>query len=149
MIKRLATIFNIGYLPVMPGSYASVLGIIIFFFLKDDLRILAIVTVGIAIIGLLVCGRAEEILKEKDSPKIVIDELIGMLSCCCLIKFSYLNAGLIFCFFRLIDVIKPFPIRKVEKIRGSLGIVLDDLLAAFYAVGLFYAVFYLLKIFNQ
>ncbi|MCM8781892.1 MAG: phosphatidylglycerophosphatase A, partial [Candidatus Omnitrophica bacterium] len=62
-----------------------------------------------------------------------IDDAVGLLIALFLIPFSYPNLLIGFLLFRTIDIIKPFPIRKVEGLSGSLGIMGDDIIAGIYA----------------
>ena len=76
---------------------------------------------------------AVNIYKSKDPGQIVIDEVCGYLFTMVLIPFSwgYVITG--FLLFRILDILKPYPIRNIEKLRNGYGIVLDDVLAGIYA----------------
>ena len=128
MVKLIVSFFYVGYLPLMSGTYASICGALIFFLLKDNPFYLKILTAFIVLLGFLTCGRAEKIMQEKDSRKIVIDEVSGMLICYCFIPFTILNAIIAFILFRIFDIVKPYPINKLERLKGSFGIMLDDML---------------------
>ena len=71
--------------------------------------------------------------KEKDSKRIVIDEIIGFLIAMFLIPFEFKFILAAFIIFRVIDILKPFPIRRLEKLPGGWGVMCDDLLAGVYA----------------
>ena len=75
----------------------------------------------------------QKFLGKKDPSEIVIDEVAGFLVTMFLLPLSWLSLFLGFILFRIFDIIKPFPIRRLEKIKGGAGIVLDDLLAGIYA----------------
>ena len=66
-------------------------------------------------------------LKEHDSGTIVIDEVAGYLVAFAALPFEIFWIALAFLLFRFFDAIKPFPINRLDRIRGGLGIVLDDL----------------------
>ncbi len=138
MIKLIASFFYIGYLPIASGTYASVCSLMIFFFLKEHPFFLAAVTAFIVVLGFITCGLAEKIFKVKDSSKIVIDEVSGMLICCCFIPATFAHVLTAFILFRVFDIFKPFPIKKIQVLKGSLGVMLDDVLAAFYTLALMY-----------
>ena len=146
MTKLLASFFYIGYLPVMPGTYASLIGLLFFFLLKDVQYLLIGVTALVTFCGMFIAGPAEEVFKEKDSPKIVIDEVSGMLICFCFIKFTLLKAITLFCLFRIFDIIKPYPIKKIQDLKGSKGVMFDDIMAAFYAIISLYTLSYLFNL---
>jgi phosphatidylglycerophosphatase A len=94
------------------------------------------VIVGIiSAIGIWAASKAESIFQKKDPPQVVIDEIVGQLLTFGLIfrnpRFLLLLIG--FLFFRLFDIVKPFPIRRLERAPLGVGIILDDLVAGFYA----------------
>jgi len=70
----------------------------------------------------------------QDDPKeVVIDEVAGFLLTIYLLPLSWLSIALGFIMFRFFDILKPFPIRRLERIGGGTGIVIDDLVAGVYA----------------
>ncbi|MCG2705888.1 MAG: phosphatidylglycerophosphatase A, partial [Candidatus Omnitrophica bacterium] len=83
-------------------------------------------------LGAYSSGRAEKIFNKKDDERIVIDEVFGILLLFCFLPpyYPYLIAG--FILFRVFDILKPYPIKKIQALSGSLGVMLDDILAAAY-----------------
>lgn len=77
--------------------------------------------------------QAVNIYKSKDPSQIVIDEVCGYLFTMILIPFNWVNVIVGFFLFRILDILKPYPIRKIENLRDGYGIVLDDVLAGIYA----------------
>jgi len=77
---------------------------------------------------------SRKLLLRDDPPEVVIDEAAGFVLAVFLLPPSwvYISAG--FVLFRIFDILKPFPLRRVERLKGGLGIVLDDLLAGIYTV---------------
>ena len=75
----------------------------------------------------------EDIFRQKDCRRIVIDEIAGFLVANFLSPAELLPIVLAFLLFRLFDIIKPFPAARAERISGGLGVILDDLIAGFYA----------------
>ena len=72
---------------------------------------------------------------EHDYKGIVWDEIVGMYVTLLAVSFSLINSTLAFILFRLMDILKPWPINYLDKkIKGGLGIMLDDLFAAFYSI---------------
>ena len=130
-----------GYSPVAPGTAGSVVGVIIavLFIILSGLNIFSglIYILLIAVIfavGVWSAGRAEVIYGEKDCGKIVIDEIAGMLVTLYLVPFDWrwLLAG--FLLFRLFDIVKPFPARRIDqRVEGGWGVMLDDIAAGIYA----------------
>ena len=146
MIKIIASFFYIGFLPLMSGTYASLGGLAIFYMLKGNRFLLNIITALIVFIGFIVCGMAEKVLEEKDSSKIVIDEVSGMLLCCCFIPADIFYLIGAFILFRFFDIVKPFPINEIQSLKGSMGIMLDDIAAAGYALIVLHAIVYFYKL---
>ena len=73
------------------------------------------------------------LLAREDPAEVVIDEVAGILMTFFLLPFSWLHLCFGFVLFRLFDILKPYPVRHLEKLKGGLGIVADDLLAGVYA----------------
>ena len=131
-VKLLASFFYLGLLSLMPGTYGSIAGVCIYLLVRQSLFIYLFAIILFQIIGFLVCGKAEIIFQQKDSKKIVIDEVSAMLICYFLVQINIVNLLLGFVLFRIFDIFKPFPINQIQELPGSLGIMLDDLLAAIY-----------------
>ena len=137
-----ATGLGSGYSPVAPGTCGSFLGILLILLLSR-LKLIGgprllfyLLTVSvISAAGIWAASRAEWLFGRKDPPQVVIDEIVWQLLTFGLIfrnpRFLLLLIG--FLFFRLFDIVKPFPIHKVEEVPMGFGIVLDDLVAGFYA----------------
>ncbi|MBI4845402.1 MAG: phosphatidylglycerophosphatase A [Candidatus Omnitrophica bacterium] len=140
MIKFLATFFFIGFLPIMPGTYASIAAAAVYFLLHDSAVLFRLLTVMVGFAGFFVCGKAEEIFHEKDSSRIVIDEVFFFFLYYWLFEFSWIYLIAVVILFRFFDIIKPYPIKAVQKLHGSLGIMLDDVIACIYAAGCFYLI---------
>jgi len=130
----LATGFGIGFLPGAPGTYGSVLAVGFYPFLpRSNLAYLVFLLIAIPI-GCFAAAKAEKYFQKKDPSQVVIDEILGMWLAMWTLRPSILNLILAFFFFRLFDILKPFPVRQLEKVPGGIGIVLDDLMAGAYAL---------------
>lgn len=127
--RLIATVFYVGYMPVAPGSMGSFAALFLYYFIGADPLLLGAAIVLCILLGLLTAGRAERLFGGKDSGEIIIDEFAGMLVSLYLLPptMGYIVAA--FLLFRFFDIIKPGPIRTVERLGGSLGIMLDDILA--------------------
>ena len=128
--------WGVGFLPVAPGTFGSLVGIGVFLLLGSVVpQIIAIVAVTWA--GIWAASRTERILRLKDPGKVVVDEVAGQMIS--LLPLSLLASpgrmGIIvsFILFRLFDIFKPYPARRFERLRGGLGIMADDLVAGIYA----------------
>jgi phosphatidylglycerophosphatase A len=145
----IATGLGTGYSPVAPGTVGSLLGILLIllfsrFNLLGGQRLLfyLIVVAIISTVGVWAASRAEIIFNRKDPGQVVIDEVVGQLLTFGLLFRHPRNWLLIlgFAFFRLFDIFKPFPIRRLEKAPMGYGIILDDLVAGFYASLVIYGI---------
>lgn len=133
----ITTDFYLGKLP-LPGVWGTTLGLLIFliykYFFISNTYIL-IFTVSLFIISIFCVQRYERYLNKKDPSEIIIDETIGFLSIVIFLPFSWFFVTTSFILFRIIDNIKPFPIRWLEdKYRGGFWTIFDDLLAGVYTL---------------
>jgi phosphatidylglycerophosphatase A len=118
----------------MPGTFGSLAGVMIFIFLGKNSFAYVISAMLITLIGFIFCGLGEKVYFQKDPACIIIDEVSGMLVCFCFLPVTMFNVIVGFILFRIFDIFKPFYIKRVEMIKGSAGIMLDDLLAGGYVV---------------
>ncbi|MGA1842680.1 MAG: phosphatidylglycerophosphatase A [bacterium] len=130
----MATGLGLGYLPICPGSFGSFGAIGVYFLL---LKLTPPFHLGIIILvfllGVLISKQAEVVWKKKDPKEVVIDEIVGYLITMGLLPFNLIKAPAGFLLFRMFDILKPFPIRRIERIEGGWGIMLDDAIAGLYA----------------
>jgi len=131
IIILLATGLYTGYSPKAPGTMGSILAILIY--LLIDKNIFLIYTIILILSSFYIGGKAEKIFKEKDCQKIVIDELVGMSIALLFIPNNYFYILLAFILFRIFDVYKIYPANKIEKLKGSIGLIGDDIIAGVYA----------------
>ena len=135
LVILLATWWGSGYSPIAPGT-AGTIAAIPFYFLLRLLPLYGYLAcvLGIGLVACWAAGEAERIFQEKDSKRIVIDEAVGFFITMTALPptWPYLIGG--FCLFRCFDILKPPPIRLIErKVKGGYGVVLDDVLAGIYA----------------
>ena len=135
IILFLASGFGSGYLPGVPGTWGSLVGLLLFWALRRLAPWPLLATVAaISFLSFWIAGMAEALIGSKDPQVIVIDEVAGMLVSLVLLPFSWKIALAAFILFRLFDIWKPFPARLIqEKLPGGWGIVGDDLMAGVYA----------------
>jgi len=125
-----------GYLPKAPGTWGSLVGLVLFYFLHSlNLEIYLTVVAGIFLIGTFAAGEAEKIMDRPDPGLVVIDEIVGILITMIAIPATPLNLLLGFVLFRIFDIFKPFPVGFVDqRFHGGLGIMLDDIVAGIYSL---------------
>jgi len=129
-IISIATWFGCGFMPFAPGTFASIATVPLLFLLKDvSLSGRIAILLFFIILGTLVSHYAQHIFRGEDPSEIVIDEVVGMLFSCLFVPFNWKYILILFILFRLLDITKPFPIGQAEKLKGGLGIMLDDIIA--------------------
>ena len=126
---------GLGYLPLVPGTWGTVLGVAVYFFLgRLSLLIFVPILVAILLISFWLADQAEQILITRDPQVVVIDEVVGYLIT--MISFStnwkYLLAG--FFLFRFFDIVKIWPASWFDKSgKRGIAVVMDDVAAGVYA----------------
>lgn len=145
----IASGFGVGFIPFAPGTWGSIVGLLISYGLiaafGSDILFLQniLISAGLifAALGVWASNRAEKIFDRKDASQIVIDEVFGQI-----ISFVFIApylAGLGeswrwwmvagFALFRAFDIFKPYPINRLQGLQGGLGVMMDDALAGIYA----------------
>ncbi len=133
LLKHIATLWFIGYLPVAPGTFGSLFAFALFVLLKPSLSVHLILLVLITVVGVISSHIAEILLNEEDSGHIIIDEVCGYFVSVLFLPLSLGYAVAAFFLFRFFDILKPFPIRQIESaMKGGVGIMTDDILAGIY-----------------
>jgi phosphatidylglycerophosphatase A len=135
VILFFASGLGLGYLPLVPGTWGTVLGVAVYFFL-GRMTIWAVVpiVVGLMLVSFWLADQAEQILITRDPQVVVIDEVVGYLIT--MISFStnwrYLLAG--FFLFRFFDIVKIWPASWFDKSgKRGFAVVMDDVAAGVYA----------------
>ena len=125
-----------GYLPKAPGTWGSLVGVLLWALGLHRLAPTAYagVLAGILLIGTAAAGAAEKIVDRGDPGLVVIDEILGQLIALALVPWHPLAALVGFALFRFSDILKPFPVSWLDQhIHGGLGIMLDDVVAGIFA----------------
>ena len=125
----------VGYFPIAPGTAGSLAALALFAFVRwigvPAVELSAIVVVFV--VGVWAAQGTERALARKDPGVVVIDEVLGMLITLALLPLSLAGIALGFLFFRVLDVVKPYPAAQLEHLHGGLGIMADDAVAGLYA----------------
>ena len=134
-ILLLATGFGVGYSPVAPGTLGTLIAILIYYFLSEIPSPLHEITLsGFFFLSVWIAQNAETFFGKKDDQRIVIDEIIGFLITMLWVPKTIRFIIIGFFLFRFFDILKPFPIRRLEKrLKGGFGVVLDDVAAGVYS----------------
>jgi phosphatidylglycerophosphatase A len=140
----LATGLGAGFTPIAPGTAGALEGVAIYLAIhalhlgqSSSLFVLAVINVVLFAVGVWASNRTCEMTGVKDPRLIVIDEVSGQLisltPLALLPSFSIKAVVIGFLLFRLFDIYKPYPIRRLERLHGGLGVMADDALAGAYA----------------
>lgn len=146
---------GVGYVPVAPGTWGALVGVAIYllfnlastqlFAFAPDWNLAAlealrtsgllIVLIALVLVGIWAATRVEPMLGRKDPGAVVIDEVAGqVLTFIFIPRFApWWMVAVGFVLFRVFDIWKPYPIRRLESLESGLGIMADDLVAAAYA----------------
>jgi phosphatidylglycerophosphatase A len=137
--KTLASVFFIGYIPLMPGTLGSALVTAGLWYLQSRTHAVFsptlwwIAIVGLTALSIVVSSRPKDVFRREDPQQVIIDECAGQLITFFLIPLTLNNLILGFLLFRFFDIIKPFPIYKMEELEGGVGITMDDVVAGVFA----------------
>ena len=125
------TVFKIGKLPLAPGTWSSFIASLLWFFLFDDIDLVAlpVITILIFFIGIVSSQKIIYNTNENDPSRIVIDEWVGQWITFTFIPVNLSNFVIGLVLFRFFDIIKPFPVKSAEKLTGGWGIMMDDVVA--------------------
>jgi phosphatidylglycerophosphatase A len=131
----LATAAYSGYFPIAPGTVGSAVGLVVYLLVWWTAS--PAVEIGL-IVGLFAAGVWAGTIAERyfggiDPGPIVLDEVVGMLMTLAFVPVGPAGAVAGFVLFRIFDVIKPYPARRLEKLHGGFGVMADDAMAAIYA----------------
>jgi len=134
-VHLLAFGFGAGLAPKAPGTAGTLVAVpmaVALLQLPVLWRLLPVLLV--CLLGVWICDRSSRALGVHDHPGIVWDEIAGYLLTVALFPLDLITLGGGFVLFRAFDIIKPPPIRQVDRnLSGGIGIMLDDLIAALFA----------------
>lgn len=144
-VMFLATGCFIGNISFAPGTFGSILGLPLCFFLsKINLLIAVFLTVIFIFFAIWIAQEAEKIVNSEDPGCIVIDEIAGILVTFTGLPFTVISVAFGLLIFRALDIWKPYPISWIErKLSGGSGIVMDDVAAGICSNILLRGIFYL------
>ncbi len=132
--RLLATGFGVGYIPVAPGTFGSIVGLFLYLAIPhSDSALFVIVLAILLCLGTWSARRYENETGVKDNQEIVVDEIVGVLVSVYLVEKDPLWLCLGLFYFRLFDIWKPPPIRFFERAPAGWGVMLDDVMAGIYA----------------
>ncbi len=147
-IHFLAFGFGSGLAPKAPGTFGTIAAIPVYLLLTltKSLEIYLIATALISLIGIWICGKTSKDLGVHDHSGIVWDEIAGYLITMIMIPLTWYWILTGFVLFRFFDILKPWPISWLDKkVSGGLGIMLDDIVAGLFALGVMQGLIFFIK----
>lgn len=130
----LSTVGYIGYFPVAPGTAGSAAGLVLYalVIMSGAAWLQAAAIVIVFAVGAWAATISERYFGGIDPGPVVIDEVLGMLITLAFVPVGLKGAVIGFFIFRVLDVVKPFPANRLERLHGGLGVMADDAAAAMY-----------------
>ena len=135
--RMIASLFYVGFIPGMPGTYASIITALMFYSIyaatgsiRPEFHLGSVCL--ITLIGVLASAEIERSTGVEDPSYIVIDEVAGQLVTFLFLPLTGWNFFLGILAFRTFDIWKPYPIRKLERLGNGVGVMADDILAGIY-----------------
>lgn len=133
---------GVGYLPLAPGTFGSLVAVGIFLLLARTMppnALVAVVLVAIVVVtfvGIWAATRTEQLSGRKDPGKVVVDEVAGqfiaLFPLTLFTRWSTLAVIVSFILFRFFDIVKPYPANRLQELHGGAGVMFDDLVAGVY-----------------
>lgn len=142
IIRLLATGFGAGHSPVAAGTVGSLWGLPLVWCVQlvvgppetpGAVSATLAVVLALFVAGVWICTRAARDFRAKDPRQIVYDEYTAFLVVFLFVPLTWTSAVAGFVWFRVFDILKPWPIDRVERLPAGLGIMADDFVAALYA----------------
>ena len=129
---------GIGFIPIASGTFASLVAAVFWFVIADwsPWRKILLWIVA-ALLGVWAAGRLIRCWGP-DPARVVIDEIVGQWLALVIVPTIPVWYFVSFIIFRCFDIVKPFPIRRIEQWRGGWGVIADDILAALYTILIFF-----------
>ena len=132
LLALLATLGPVGHIPMAPGTLGTLACVPLVWALgafSAHWTFYLTLTLAVIVIGTIASSKAEEIIGGKDPGSVVIDEFAGYMVAMAFLPptWGYMLAA--FVLFRFLDIVKPPPIRSLERLGGGPGIMADDILA--------------------
>jgi len=129
----LSTALGVGYIPFAPGTFGSAAGLLLWAVLPSSPSVQAGAIVLLFVVGSWSGSVAEQHFGRADPGQVVLDEVMGMLITLFLNPVGWAGVALAFILFRAFDIMKPYPANRLEHLRGGVGVMADDAMAAIYA----------------
>ena len=135
--KYFATLFGIGFIPLAPGTFGSLLAILIWYVFIDLFSIFYFIALFLFVLSVsfYLTDIYLDNYKKKDPSEVIVDEFLGQsIPLLFIVNFNIYEVLIAFVTFRFFDIYKIYPINKIEDLKGSYGVILDDIVAGIYSL---------------
>ena len=142
LLANLATLGPVGHFPKAPGTLGTLACVPVVWalgVLSVPWPVYLALTLAVIVLGTIASSKAEEIIGKKDPGSVVIDEFAGYMVSMAFLPATWQYLLAAFILFRFFDIVKPPPIRSLEKLGGGPGIMADDLLAGLITSAILHA----------
>lgn len=130
--RLICSVFYLGCGPLAPGTIASFIAVPIYLWAYTRVDIYIFIFLAVTALGFIFSGRVEKALGQKDPSIIVIDEVSGAMIAFFMLPPVFPVLITAFFLFRAFDMFKIYPANRLEKIHGSVGVMMDDIVAGLY-----------------
>ena len=142
----LSTVFYIGKLPMAPGTWCSFIAFLSWYFLSSQIEGVFNLYASLVLffVGVAVTTIYSESIVEEDPPEIVIDEWVGQWLAFSMLPVTFQTGLIGFIAFRFFDILKPGPVKRMERLPNGLGVMADDIMAgilAYFIIIIYYLLF--------
>ena len=135
--KYFATLFGIGFIPLAPGTFGSLFSILIWYVFIDLFSIFYFIALFLFVLSVsfYLTDIYLDNYKKKDPSEVIVDEFLGQsIPLLFIVNFNIYEVLIAFVTFRFFDIYKIYPINKIEDLKGSYGVILDDIVAGIYSL---------------
>ena len=135
--KYFATLFGIGFISLAPGTFGSLFTILIWYVFIDLFSIFYFIVLFLIVLSVsfYFTDIYLDNYKKKDPSEVIVDEFLGQsIPLLFIVNFNIYEVLIAFVTFRFFDIYKIYPINKMEDLKGSYGVILDDIVAGIYSL---------------
>ena len=135
--KYFVTLFGIGFIPLAPGTFGSLFAIFIWYVFIDLFLFFYFIALFLFILSVsfYLTDIYLDNYKKKDPSEVIVDEFLGQsIPLLFIVNFNIYEVLIAFVTFRFFDIYKIYPINKMEGLKGSYGVILDDIVAGIYSL---------------
>jgi phosphatidylglycerophosphatase A len=123
-----------GYIPFASGTFGSLIALTLYLIPGFENPTILLIFIALSSSAGIFLGNKFEIIYGKDPSEFTLDEMVGMWIALLFVPKTVVYITISFLLWRVLDIIKPFPARLSEKLKGGVGIVIDDIISGIYTL---------------